>query len=80
MPNEISVKVDAITRRIEDTLGRADALGPGSYAQFVLAKSATDYLPDTLDAYLASPRRMPTITSSPTAGLRGRCSSSSSTC
>jgi hypothetical protein len=54
--NDISVKVDRITRRIGDTLDRADALGGGSYAQFVLAKCATDYLPDTLDAYLRLPR------------------------
>ena len=56
VPNEIAMKIDAISSTIIETLPRADALGAGSPGQFVLVKCATDYLPTSLQAYLDLPR------------------------
>ena len=56
VPAPIEQKVVAIATTIKETLPRADALGAGSPAQYVLVQCATDYLPSTLQAYLDLPR------------------------
>src|SRR5262249_55471782 len=56
VPPEIEERVHTISMPITATLPRADALGNGSNALYVLVKTATDYLPSSLPAYLALPR------------------------
>ena len=56
VPPEIEERVHTISTTITDTLPRADALGSGSNALYVLVKTATDYLPSSLQAYLDLPR------------------------
>jgi hypothetical protein len=56
VPPEIGRKVAALATTITELLPRADALGAGSPAQHVLVRSATDYLPTSLQAYLDLPR------------------------
>ena len=55
-PGQIASKVNRIADRITETLPRADSLGRGSPAHYVLVRCATDYLPETLHAYLDLPR------------------------
>jgi hypothetical protein len=56
----VSVSVEArvrhLTATISDALPRAQSLPAGSNARFVLAKTATDYLPSSLQPYLDLPR------------------------
>src|SRR5205807_10002337 len=56
VPAEIGAKISNIASTITDTLPRADALGAGSPAQYVLVQCATDYLPTALQSYLDLPR------------------------
>jgi hypothetical protein len=56
VPADVEDRVQRIATTITDILPRADALGAGSDARYVLAKTATDYLPSTLQAYLDMPR------------------------
>jgi hypothetical protein len=57
VPVSVEVRVRRITTTIRDALPYVDALPPGDRARFSLARTATDYLPATLDAYFALPRR-----------------------
>jgi hypothetical protein len=54
VPSDIGRKVAALAKTITELLPRADALG--AVAQHVLVRSATDYLPTSLQAYLDLPR------------------------
>ena len=56
VPTEIEERVQRIAATITETLPRADALGNGSSALYILVKTATDYLPTSLQAYLDLPR------------------------
>jgi hypothetical protein len=56
VPVPVEARVRRITATIGDALPFVDALPPGGRARFSLARTATDYLPATLDAYLALPR------------------------
>jgi hypothetical protein len=52
----VEERVHRIAATIRETLPRADALGPGSARAHTLVQTATDYLPEALDAYLKLPR------------------------
>ncbi len=52
----ISTRIENICALIEQVLPRAYQLGPGSNEMHVLVRTATDYLPGTLQPYLALPR------------------------
>lgn len=52
----ITLRVENICQLIEQVLPRASQLGPGSEEMRVLISTATDYLPNTLQPYLALPR------------------------
>jgi hypothetical protein len=56
VPDAVQQRVDHIAATIRDTLPRADELGPGSQQAHTVVQTATDYLPDALDAYLKLPR------------------------
>ena len=52
----VSVRVENICKLIEETLPRATQLGQNSDEMQILVKTATDYLPGTLQPYLSLPR------------------------
>jgi hypothetical protein len=56
VPADIEERVERVATTITDILPRADELSHGSEARFVLVKTATDYLPSTVQAYLDLPR------------------------
>ena len=56
VPADVDLRVKQLATMISETLPRADALGDGSNARYVLVKTATDYLPSCLQAYLDLPR------------------------
>lgn len=56
VPQEVATRVQHIAATITETLPKANALGDGSNQLFGLAKTATDYLPTALQAYLDLPR------------------------
>jgi hypothetical protein len=56
VPADVEQRVNRISATIAEILPRADALGAGSDARYVLVKTATDYLPSTVQAYLDLPR------------------------
>lgn len=56
VPDDIYGKVDGIADTIEAILPRSMSLGPGSDRLFVLTRTATDYLPTAIEAYLNLPR------------------------
>ena len=56
VPADVEMRVEQLSTTIKEILPRADALGGASDARFVLAKTATDYLPSTVQAYLDLPR------------------------
>jgi hypothetical protein len=56
VPPEVTQRVARICTTIDDTLPHADALAAGSEGLFVLVRTATDYLPTALQAYLDLPR------------------------
>src|SRR5690348_7495420 len=55
VPRHIEVRVREIARTITDVLPRAAELGPASRDLFVLQRTADDYLPTALEAYLNLP-------------------------
>jgi hypothetical protein len=55
LPRDLFAKVDELTRTIEQVLPRSSSLGAGSEDLFVLARTATDYLPTAIDTYLKLP-------------------------
>ena len=56
VPADVDLRVKQLALMIGETLPRADALSDGSKAHYVLVKTATDYLPSCLQAYLDLPR------------------------
>jgi hypothetical protein len=56
VPADVDLRVKQLATMIEEMLPRADALADGSDARYVLVRTATDYLPSTLQAYLDLPR------------------------
>ena len=56
VPDLVARRVRYIAASIIDSLKRADSLGEGSQEVFGLVKTATDYLPTALQAYLDLPR------------------------
>jgi len=56
VPADVDLGVKQQAKGIEEMLPRADALADGSDARYVLVRTATDYLPSTLQAYLDLPR------------------------
>lgn len=52
----VLVRVENISKLIEQVLPRADQLGDGSEEMHLLSRMATDYLPGALHPYLALPR------------------------
>jgi hypothetical protein len=55
LPSDIQVKVAEIRAEILDLLPRTTAFPVGSEDLYVIQRTATDYLPSTLNAYLALP-------------------------
>jgi hypothetical protein len=56
VPSDVEQRVERIAATITDIIPRADELSHGSEARYVLVKTATDYLPSTVQAYLDLPR------------------------
>jgi hypothetical protein len=61
VPDDVYQKVVAIQQTILSILPKIDRLGPGSQDAFIVQKTATDYLPSTLQAYLNLPRAYATL-------------------
>jgi hypothetical protein len=56
VPADVELRVKQLAAMISEMLPRADALADGSNARYLLVRTATDYLPSTLQAYLDLPR------------------------
>ncbi len=56
VPDDVTVRVKHIAATVDDSLKRASALGEGGEDLFGLVRTATDYLPTALQAYLDLPR------------------------
>jgi hypothetical protein len=56
VPDDVYQKVVSIQQTILAILPKINRLGPGSSDAFVVQKTASDYLPSTLQAYLNLPR------------------------
>jgi hypothetical protein len=56
VPPEVAERVERISAIILDSLPKADNLAPTSQDTFVLVRTAVDYLPSALQAYLDLPR------------------------
>jgi hypothetical protein len=61
VPDEVFQKVLSIQQTILSIMPKIDRLGPGSKDAFIVQKTATDYLPSTLQAYLNLPRAYATV-------------------
>jgi hypothetical protein len=57
VPDDIAAKVQRITTAVQSILPKAGRLSGGSQHLFVLQRTATDYLPTTVHAYLDLPRQ-----------------------
>ncbi|HET6318234.1 MAG TPA: hypothetical protein VFG86_17410 [Chloroflexota bacterium] len=55
LPIEMQVKVEQIRRKVDVLLGFADRFPPFSKDLYIVQQTASDYLPRTIDAYLALP-------------------------
>jgi hypothetical protein len=53
LPIDVQVKVEQIRRKVEVLLSYADRFPPFSKDLYLVRQTATDYLPRTIDAYLA---------------------------
>jgi hypothetical protein len=56
LPDDVFQKVLSIQQTLQAILPKISRLGPGSQDAFIVQKSITDYLPQTLQAYLNLPR------------------------
>src|SRR5262249_14759663 len=56
VPADVDLRVKQLATMITEMLPRADELADGSNARYLLVRTATDYLPSTLQAYLDLPR------------------------
>ena len=61
VPDDVYQKVVSIQQTILGILPKIGRLGPGSSDAFVVQKTASDYLPSTLQAYLNLPRAYATV-------------------
>jgi hypothetical protein len=61
VPDDVYQKVVSIQQTILAILPKIKRLGPGSSDAFVVQKTASDYLPSTLQAYLNLPRAYATV-------------------
>jgi hypothetical protein len=55
LPIDMQVKVEQIRRKVDVLLGFADRFPPFSKDLYIVQQTASDYLPRTIDAYLALP-------------------------
>lgn len=55
LPIDVQVKVEQIRRKVEVLLGYASRFPPFSKDLFLVKQTASEYLPRTIDAYLALP-------------------------
>ena len=55
LPIDLQVKVEQIRRKVDVLLGYASRFPPFSKDLFIVRQTASDYLPRTIDAYLALP-------------------------
>jgi hypothetical protein len=55
LPIDVQVKVEQIRRKVDVLLGYADRFPPFSQDLYLVRQTATEYLPRTIDAYLALP-------------------------
>jgi hypothetical protein len=55
LPIDVQVKVEQIQRKSDVLLGYADRFPPFSQSLHIVRQTAADYLPRTIDAYLALP-------------------------
>jgi len=55
LPVDLRVKVEQIVRKVDVLLGYADRFPPFSQDLYLVRQTATDYLPRTVDTYLALP-------------------------
>jgi hypothetical protein len=58
LPIDVQVKVEQIRRKIEVLLSYADRFPPFSQDLYLVRQTASDYLPRTIDAYLALPKHV----------------------
>jgi ABC-type nickel/cobalt efflux system permease component RcnA len=58
LPIDVQVKVEQIRRKVEVLLSLADRFPPFSQDLYLVRQTATDYLPRTIDAYLALPKHV----------------------
>jgi hypothetical protein len=56
LPIDVQVKVEQIRRKVEVLLGYADRFPPFSQDLYLVRQTASDYLPRTINAYLALSR------------------------
>ena len=56
VPGQVMDRVERISALVDETLPNASDLGLGSQQYFSLIRTATRYLPDAVNAYLALPR------------------------
>jgi hypothetical protein len=56
VPSPVEARVRRVTRVVRDAVPRLDRLGAGSELAYLVMATATDYLPDAVDAYLRLPR------------------------
>jgi hypothetical protein len=55
LPIDVQVKVEQIRRKVDVLLGYADRFPPFSHELYLVRQTADDYLPRTINAYLAMP-------------------------
>jgi hypothetical protein len=77
LPVDVQVKVEQIKRKVDVLLGFADRFPPFSKDLFLVQQTASDYLPRTVNAYLALPpdaveRPLPTTGQTPHQELRAQ--------
>ncbi len=56
VPSPVEARVRRVTGVVRDAIPRLDRLGSGSEQAYLVMATATDYLPDAVDAYLRLPR------------------------
>jgi hypothetical protein len=57
LPIDVQVKVEQIRRKVDVLLGYADRFPPFSQDLYLVRQTASDYLPRTINAYLALPKQ-----------------------
>jgi hypothetical protein len=57
LPIDVQVKVEQIRRKVDVLLSYADRFAPFSQDLYLVRQTASDYLPRTINAYLALPRQ-----------------------